>query len=150
LPDRNFDEEREARLAQLSLSTFVMRGHTFTIRDDVNPNVIILFDDLGGTHAEEKSQADQIRIIDEVMQSLVMPSDAEAYQTMRATDSPGLMELLDAAQWCVEQITSRPFGQASGSGTSPTGQTSPVASTAPALRVAVGESGITASETPST
>jgi hypothetical protein len=147
MSSRNFDEERQARLAQLSLSTFVMRGRTFTIRDDVNPNVIILFDDLGGTHAEEKSQADQIRIIDEVMQSLVMPSDAEAYKQMRETDSPGLMELLDAAQWCVEQITSRPFQQRSVSGGSADGARPQEQSTVAALRVQVSESGVSASET---
>lgn len=146
---RNFDVEREARLASLELATFVMRGNEFTVRDDVNPNVIMLFEQLGNRDSD-KSQGEQMQMVDDVMLGLVMPQDATAYLEMRATDSPGLMELVSAAQWCLEQITNRPFEPSSGSTTSATGQTSPAASTEPPFRVVVGESGISASGTGAT
>jgi hypothetical protein len=125
-----------------------LRGHTFTLRDDVNPNVIILFDELSGTRSGEKTQAEQILIIDDVMAGLVMPEDQAAYREIRAgDDTPGLMELLAAAQWMIEEITNRPFEQPSASGTSPTSPPNRDSSTVAALRVQVGESGISASET---
>jgi len=149
---RDFDAEREQRMASLDQPTFRMRGRTFTVRDDVDPNVIMMFELLGNRDSG-KSQGEQMQLVDDVMLGLVQPKDAEAYREMRAPgqpDAPGLMELISAATWCLEQITSRPFEPSSGSTTSATDPSSPDTSTEQPLRVVVGESGVSASGTGAT
>jgi hypothetical protein len=94
------------------------------------------------------SQTEQLGVMDEVIQALILPTDATSYMEMRADPAgPGLMTLLSAAQWCVEQITARPFAAQPGSGGSLAAATPPASSTVAALRVQVSESGVSASET---
>jgi hypothetical protein len=149
---RNFDQEFAAKQAEYGAVSLEMGGHSFTLRDDVRPEVIglweILMPDATGTGGEPLKQSDKIRAIDDVFRELITPSQTGEYDALRQTpESPGLMMLIEAATWAIEQITNRPFWSGSDSGTSPTAAANPTASTVQALRVQVGESGISASET---
>ena len=146
---RDFDQEARDRITRYALPTFTLAGRQFTVRDDVRPDVMAMWDALGPEST--LSQADQLGIMDEVFEALIVPEDGQRFREMRQdADGPGLMTLLSAAQWCVEQITSRPFAAQPGSGGSAAGGQQPEPSTGAVLRVAVGESEITASGTGST
>jgi hypothetical protein len=146
MPTRDFDAEARDRIAQYALPTFMLAGREFTVRDDVRPDVMAMWDALGPEST--LTQTEQLGIMDEVFQALIIPEDGERFREMRADPAgPGLMTLLQAAQWCVEQITARPFQQRPASGGSAGGARPQDSSTVAALRVQVSESGVSASET---
>jgi hypothetical protein len=151
---RDFDQERLDRLERLGQPTFRLGGYDFTLRDDVRLDVLTMWDEFNqrpDPDAPPRSQAARVAVIDQVWTELLVADDAAKYAEMRARpDSPGVIALVRAAEWAVEEITSRPFEQSSASGPSPSAAAKPAASTAPALRVAVGESDVTASGTGST
>lgn len=150
---RDFDQERLDRLAKYGLSTFRLGGYDYTLRDDVRLDVLALWDDFNQKPGEapERGQAERVEIIDQVWHELLIPDDGAKYDEMRrGADAPGVIQLIRAAEWAVEEITSRPFEQSSDSATRQSTAAPQGGSTAPALRVAVGESGVTASEMPPT
>lgn len=148
---RDFDQERLDRLSVLGLPTFRLGGQDFTLRDDVRLEVLALWDEFNKPD-EDASQANRVSVIDQVWTELLIADDADKYAAMRARpDGPGVIQLIRAAEWAVEEITSRPFESSSNSGTPGAAAAPPPApSTAPPLRVAVGQSENTPSGTPPT
>ncbi len=155
---RDFDAEDAARLAQYGLPTFTLSGETFTLRDDVPLDVLVLWDDFNRPAApdsegnvQERSQAERVRMIMEVWHNLLIPEDGSRFDTlMTGPRKPGVIHLIKAAEWAVETITGRPFDQSSDSPTPSAEETPQAGSTAPALRVAGVASAGTGSGTPPT
>jgi hypothetical protein len=151
---RDFDAEDAARLEKHGLPTFTLSGVTFTLRDDVPLDVLVLWDEFNQKPEEgapERSQAARVKMINDVWHNLLVPEDGPAYDALMASpEKPGVIHLVRAAEWAVETITSRPFDQSSDSETSPSEATAPGGSTAPRSLAAVEGYAATVSGTPPT
>jgi hypothetical protein len=146
---RDFDAEARERLERIGLATLTMGGETFTLRDDVPPDILKLWDSIGPDSKE--AQGDQLQMLDDVFVALVVPEDGQVYLDLRASQrTPGMMTLLSAAQWAVEQLTNRPFDQPAASGGSGGTVSRPASSTGLRSLDAARESERSASAIPAT
>lgn len=100
---KDFDQKRKER-AERDRS-FTIGGETFEVRVGVRPEVLSIYDDI----TTETSAADTIKVIDEIITSMLVTADGERYQALRQReeDPITLEDLQDLMEWLLEKETDR-------------------------------------------